>query len=61
MWGSHDWLLLEDMETRSRERWTAAESDKEDEVIEMEENVFRRMGQASRCSPTADQEEVSTL
>ncbi len=29
MWGSHDWLLLEDMETRSRERWTAAESDKE--------------------------------
>ncbi len=44
-----------------REMDSSRERQREDEVIEMEENVFRRMGQASRCSPTADQEEVSTL
>lgn len=41
-----------------REMDSSRERQREDEVIEMEENVFRRMGQASRCSPTADQEEV---
>ncbi|KAL0155842.1 hypothetical protein M9458_050105, partial [Cirrhinus mrigala] len=33
------------------------ERQREHEVTEMEESVYRRMGQANRCSPTADQEE----
>uniref|UniRef100_A0A672PTW7 Im:7145024 n=1 Tax=Sinocyclocheilus grahami TaxID=75366 RepID=A0A672PTW7_SINGR len=41
-----------------REMDSSRERQREDEVTEMEESVYRRMGQANRCSPTADQEEV---
>ncbi|XP_056095230.1 intraflagellar transport-associated protein [Rhinichthys klamathensis goyatoka] len=37
---------------------SSRERQREDGVTEMEESVYRRMGQANRCSPTADQEEV---
>lgn len=41
-----------------REMDSSRERQREDGVTEMEESVYRRMGQANRCSPTADQEEV---
>ncbi|RXN37356.1 C11orf74-like protein [Labeo rohita] len=41
-----------------REMNSSRERQREHEVTEMEESVYRRMGQANRCSPTADQEEV---
>ncbi|KAG1933921.1 intraflagellar transport-associated protein [Pimephales promelas] len=41
-----------------REMDNSRERQREDRVTEMEESVYRRMGQANRCSPTADQEEV---
>uniref|UniRef100_A0A8C1TA41 Im:7145024 n=1 Tax=Cyprinus carpio TaxID=7962 RepID=A0A8C1TA41_CYPCA len=41
-----------------REMDSSREQLREDEVTEMEESVYQRMGQANRCSPTADQEEV---
>uniref|UniRef100_A0A8C1ARU4 Intraflagellar transport associated protein n=1 Tax=Cyprinus carpio carpio TaxID=630221 RepID=A0A8C1ARU4_CYPCA len=41
-----------------REMDSSRERLREDEVTEMEESVYQRMGQANRCSPTADQEEV---
>ncbi|XP_050955822.1 intraflagellar transport-associated protein isoform X2 [Labeo rohita] len=40
-----------------REMDSSRERQREHEVTEMEESVYRRMGQANRCSPTADQEE----
>ncbi|XP_052452812.1 intraflagellar transport-associated protein [Carassius gibelio] len=41
-----------------REMDSSRERQKDDEETEMEESICRRMGQANRCSPTADQEEV---
>lgn len=48
-------------DSSQREMDSSQERQREDEVTEMEGSVYRRMGQASRCSPTAEQEEVSTL
>ncbi|XP_067292050.1 intraflagellar transport-associated protein [Pseudorasbora parva] len=45
-------------ETSHREMDSGRERQREDRVTEMEESVKQRMGQANRCSATADQEEV---
>lgn len=52
--GGHGDLSCREMDS-SRERQRV------EEVTMIEESVHRRMGQANRCSPTADQEEVTTL
>lgn len=48
-------------DSSDREMDSSREQRREDGVTEMEESVYRRMGQANRCSPTADQEEVIAL
>ncbi|XP_048014537.1 intraflagellar transport-associated protein isoform X2 [Megalobrama amblycephala] len=45
-------------DSSQREMDSSRERQREDGVTEMEESVYRRMGQTNRCSPTADQEEV---
>ncbi|ROL54613.1 hypothetical protein DPX16_11788 [Anabarilius grahami] len=45
-------------DSSQREMDSSRERQREDGVTEMEESVYLRMGQANRCSPTADQEEV---